>query len=199
MYEKIVKGSLGIEGCGLVSVVFTQNPADKTQIIPVSSLKAFLLSHSHLDHLPAAENLYLIVPDPIVEKVRKIYLLFGLRPKIIRHSRYVETYHYGITRTGKITKVPSYCLVFEDFVFIPESDEQRKLLKMFESFEHGAVCRVPRADAAEKPVQLEDIPKGWYLVDNKALVRFFGRVIPKCVPTICDGAVIDKQQRARKL
>jgi hypothetical protein len=188
-FEKLLKGEVGIEGCGLVPVVYSPSP-DRSQILPVSALRTFLVLQHHLDHLPAAEGLTLIVPEPLAGKIEEIYRRYELRPKILEHEIYVQTFHYNVSRVGKIVKSPSFCLVFEDSVHITESAELRRLMERFGDYKHGTVCRVPRTDTLERPLTLEELPKGWYLADNGALARFSERVIPKCVPTLSDGAAL---------
>jgi hypothetical protein len=197
-FEEILRGVVGIEGCGIVPVVYTLSP-DKTQVLPVSKLRTFLVLQYHLDHLPAVEDATLIVPEPIADRVEKIYEQNGLAPRIIEHPEYFETYHYSISRMGKTIEVPSYVTFSEDSVHIPESAEVRKLINKFSNYEYGTVCRTPRADTLERPLCLEELPKKWYLVDNRTLVRTSERIIPKCVPTLCDRVAIDRHGKLRPL
>jgi hypothetical protein len=198
-FEEILRGVVGIEGCGIVPVVYTLSP-DRTQVLPVGKLKTFLVLQYHLDHLPAVEDAILIVPKPIAERVRNIYKRrFGLTPKIVEHVNYLETYHYSISKEHKTVKVPSYVMFLEDSVHIPESAELRKLVNEFSDYEFGTVCRVPRTDTLERPFRPEELPRNWYLVDNKALVRTCERVIPRCVPLLSDGVVVNRQGLLQKL
>lgn len=198
-YQDIRNGKAGIDSTGLVPIRYIQSPLYPQQFVPVSQLRVFAITHQHLDHLPFADNLILVVPAPIAKIVDGVYAKVGLKPKIIPHKEFEETHHYGWHSDGTYRKALSYVLRFKDFVCIPESAEQRRLLEKYRSFEHGVICRVPPSDTLETPPQPEEIPEKWLISNSASFGRPRDNIIPKCIPSIADGVLLRGETLVRRI
>ena len=187
--EEILKGKIGFDGCGLAPTHFVQNPAIPQEIVPVSNLRRFVVSHTHRDELPSIESPLLIVPSPLVERIESIYRRYRIKPEIQEHTDIIKTTQYNLVG-DKHEKTETYCCFFEDVVYIPERTEARSLVKEFSYYKMGIVHKVSRIDTTEIPITAKELPAGWFLADNKAIGTESPNVIPKCVPTLTDRVIL---------
>lgn len=187
-----LEGKAGFDVCGMAPADYVQSPTKPRELLPVSELREFVTSHRHRDQLPSATGLKLIVATSAIEEVKNRYAPTMLEPEIIEHDDFRETYHYGMHGDQR---PKSYCLFFgEDLILIPESAEQRKILKEYEHFNHGIIYRTPRRDTTEIPLRLKHVPEGWLFADNTTFGTSSEKVLPKCIPALVDDIALRDDQ-----
>lgn len=152
--------------------------------------ETYYITHHHLDHLPAFENLTLRCPRPLIKKLETIYREV---PQNYETCESVETYQLDKNLiTGEIFATPTYLLFAKgiDAIIVPECVDVLNFVR-----EYASKCAImvvfhqPGAHPQKQHVTIDDLLNycnhAWYA--NPAIWHTdHPQVFPKCIASIKD-------------
>ena len=156
---------------------------------PGKELSLFLVSHRHLDHLPAREKVLLLCAEPLVEEVRLWYELYGLMVGIEPYYDYIATEHsyFGrISGATRLRRTRAYAYFYKSVFFIPEADNFHELLLEYGgSVKSIVLYRQPYAHLVNRYIDAWSM-RDCYFADPRRRLKYAFNVLPKSSPSLHD-------------
>ena len=145
----------------------------------------FIITHDHLDHLPAKTNVTLTCATPLMERLMKRRIYEDVGVEIEEYSgEYFETRHMVSAGRGFVM-TPTYGYFLNDVAIIPESINAEELLNEFRLKRVVIVFfKQPRShmNGVWHPRDLEQV----YFADPSSPQKYAPNVVPKCTPSLAD-------------